>query len=365
MTNDTLPDVEYRLHPFFRIRFGAAILCDLPLEGVTIELPDARYVSLIESFDRPRRPAFLAAVATAALGVELDEAQRIIRHLAHSGLLVRAAQPQPLLPAIRHWIDRGWLDGLFLHLRSRNLPFDDDRSSDPERFCDDVLADVLAREGAPEIWKSFPDRPSVALPLPNALPTDRTLEQVLLARRSNRPWTRGQVTAAELSTILHHANIEGRRLRVEAERDLDRRPGTLLNSSFSAIETYLFAFDVEFVVPGIYHYGMKDHQLSCVREGLLREQLAKMCIGQERAGGAACALVMTAIWDRYMYRYRHARAYRTLLINLAELAQKYIVLATTFGFSTFLTPALEDTYADELLNVDGYREAPLYVVAFG
>jgi hypothetical protein len=90
-----------------------------------------------------------------------------------------------------------------------------------------------------------------------------------------------------------------------------------------------------------------------------------MCAGQQRPGGAACAFAISAVFERYMFRYRHARAYRTLLVNVSELAQKYIMLATNFGLSTFMTPLFFDEVASELLGVDEYEEAVLELVAVG
>lgn len=165
--------------------------------------------------------------------------------------------------------------------------------------------------------------------------------------------------------MLLNANRETVRLRKEAEATYESNSGVLLNSAFSALETYFFAFSVDGLEPGLYHYDPRGHRAVLLRRGDLTDEVVTMCIGQDRPRGAACAFVITAVWERYMFRYRHPRAYRTLLINVAELAHKYILLATALDLSTFLTPALRDEFADQLLGVDGLKEAPLYVVAIG
>src|SRR5262249_1963267 len=143
---------------------------------------------------------------------------------------------------------------------------------------------------------------------------------------------------AQLSTLLHHANIETLRLRLETVAKMTEQPEVAFNSAFSALETYVVAHDVENVAQGLYHYYPRNHRLVCVRAGQLRDEVTEMCIGQARAGNGAITLLITAVWERYTFRYRHGRAYRTLLINVSELAQKYLVLATALRFSTFLTP---------------------------
>jgi len=122
---------------------------------------------------------------------------------------------------------------------------------------------------------------------------------------------------------------------------------------------------VDGVEPGIYHYDIQMHQLRLIMSGDFRDKYVQMCIGQSRPHSSSCAFILTADWQRFMYRYRHPRAYRTLLINTAELAHKYVLLATAFKLGTFLTPAFRDEIAEGLLGVDGLVEAPLYTVAVG
>lgn len=143
------------------------------------------------------------------------------------------------------------------------------------------------------------------------------------------------------------------------------RPATLLHSAFCATETYVFAFDVAGLNPGLYHYDPREAGLTELRTGLLRGEIAAICVGQERPSQAACVFAITAVFDRYMYRYRHNRAYRSLLINVGELGQKYILTSTAFGLSTFLTPLFEDELADAVLGIEPYAEALLEVVAVG
>ena len=66
-----------------------------------------------------------------------------------------------------------------------------------------------------------------------------------------------------------------------------------------------------------------------------------------------------------MARYKHERAYRNMLVNVAEFAHQYIFYSTALDYSTFLTPAIKDELASNLLNIDGFEEIPLYTVAIG
>jgi SagB-type dehydrogenase family enzyme len=271
----------------------------------------------------------------------------------------------PRVDAVQHWIDRGWLDAAILHLKSRDLSFIDDRVDDPESVKRAVLLDEVESNPPPAFWKNYPSSQKIFLPKPTDLPSDRLLPEVLLARRSLAPYRGGGLNAIELGNILHYASLETVRLRTAAEETLRTSPELLLASSFSAIEIYPIILDVEGIAPGLYHFDPRDGGLSLLKSGYFREEAAKVCIGQSRAGASGVTLVFTAVWERYMYRYRHARAYRNLLINVAQLAQKILVLATSYRLGTFMTPAIDDEYAEQFLNLQWQEEAPLYVVAAG
>lgn len=355
----------WTLNPLFRIRFGDPLQCDLFFPNRTVVLPSPDILKLLAALNKPMPRAAVVALATWALEVDTAAARRAVAELIRNDILVPDDRDFAAFAGARHWIERGWLDALMLHLASRDIPFEDDRSAEPDRSNSDQMRRIVADEGPPEFWADYPGRPRVELPPANGAYSVGSLGETLLRRRSNRPWRSGMISMTELSTILHRANAEARELRTAAEARYRDDGAVLLNSAFCATETYIVAFNVASLPAGLYHYDLRDHALVQLREGLFRQHVVEMCIGQSRPRDAACAFVITVRWARYMYRYRHPRAYRTLLINVGELAQKYILLSTAFNLSTFLTPALRDECADSLLGVDGHEEAALYVVAAG
>ena len=352
------------LNPFFRIHLGPPITCDLLLDGKSLVFHDPRYIELLSQLENIKIVEEITRKVKAVFCVGCQDADKIINELVHNRILVTNINDYNL-EGIQHWIKRGWLDALVLHLRSRNIDCLDDEAADSHAHNDSVMEELIASEGMPDVWKIYQNKARYPLGKGEPLPENQTLEEVLLRRRSFEPWKQKTLRLAQLSTILSYANKETLRLRIEIENEVARRPSVLLNSSFTALETYFFAFAVEGLPNGIYHYDMRSHAVSLLREGVFREEVARMCIGQRRPSTARCVFVVSAVFKRYMYRYRHPRAYRNLLINVSEFAHKYILIATAFGLSTFLTPALEDEYADTLLGVNGYEEAPLYVVAVG
>jgi nitroreductase len=79
------------------------------------------------------------------------------------------------------------------------------------------------------------------------------------------------------------------------------------------------------------------------------------------------SFLFTADFERYQWRYRHSRALRNILMDLASLAHRLILATTALEHDNFLSPAIADQEAEELLNIDHreFEEAALYVVSVG
>lgn len=353
-----------KLNPLLRIQFDEPVLCELLLENKTLELPDVRYVELLGQLGEPRSASEAARLASQTLGVTDEGGAAIIEDLRTNGVLVPASREHPLAPAIQHWIDRGWLEGLLLHLKTRNVEYLDDNQEAQQEIAAQ-MAEQIRQEGLPEFWKRYEGKPETALPAPGALPGGQSLQDVLLRRRSNEGASEASIPLDTLSTLLHHANIELVRLRSSAEQSVAADPTVLLRSAYSALETYVVVHAVEGLAPGIYHYDPKRHLLVQLKTGTFRQEVRTIAAGQPRAAQGAVTLMITAVWKRYMFRYRYPRAFRTLLTNVAELGQKYLLLATAFRFAMFFSPNLIFKDADALLGLNNYEEGTLYEISIG
>jgi SagB-type dehydrogenase family enzyme len=353
------------LAPFLQIRFEDPLCCELPLDGRRIELRDERYVELLGLLGESLPRAEVIRLVAATFALTDADANVIVDDLVREGILQEEGDRTSSDSAIAHWEARGWIDALRLHGLSRNIAFADDGAVDPGELHDRLFGDHIRRQPPPQFWKDSGNRPRISLSEGEVVPDARTFEEVLMSRRSNQPWTGEPLGLDRLSTIVRLANRETRRLRTLAEQEWRSRPGVLLKSAFAATETYLFVFDVAGLEPGLYHYDPLACALTQLRGGSLRHDVAVICAGQERPSQASCVFAITAVFERYMYRYRHERAYRSLLINVAELAQKYIMASTAFQLSTFLTPLFDDERAAAVLGLDPYEEALLEIVAVG
>lgn len=259
---------------------------------------------------------------------------------------------------IKYWKDHKWLTALIYHLESQNIACKDDGT---EKGEDKKLYEFYNKQ-VNRIWKKYETSKSKKLPTANFSCFDQiSLEEVLLRRNSFSPFRKKPILLDEVSNILAASNQDLYKIRSRLE-DSSR---ALYSSSFTALETYVFAFSISGIEPGLYHYDPKNHALDLLKIGDFRDQITELCIGQRRAASGGCLFLLTGNVSRYMDRYKHERAYRNLLVNVAEFAQQYIFYSTALEYSTFITPAIKDDYARDLVGLNDIIELPLYTVAIG
>jgi len=353
---------NFKLNPFMRILFGPPIICDLLLNNTRYEFSSPKYLQFLMGMTPAHQEKLLLNIAE-VFHCDSTTASSIFNDLSEKNIIVDT-ESNYKLDGVKHWVKRNWLDALIFHLRTRDLNYLDDHAENLPEHNAEVARELISVK-FPELYKKIEGIKNILLPSPSSIPDDQTLQDVLLRRRSFDPWRKKQMTLGELSTILALANKESLEIRENLKRNFNKDPTLFFRSSFVALETYFFVSNVDGLEPGLYFYNILSHTVTQIKQGVFKKELAKICIGQQRPAGAPVSFIITANFERYMMRYRHSRAYRNLLVNVSELAHKYILLATSLYLSTWLTPALKEHFACDFMELKPYEETPMYVVAAG
>ena len=169
----------------------------------------------------------------------------------------------------------------------------------------------------------------------------------------------------ELSNVLGGALKEARDIREFQIKNNKEAPEVLVKSIFIPFEVHLVVRDVEGLPNGIYRYNIRDHSLLLTQEGLFEKQIVSLGRGQIFLRTAAVAVFITAVFERYFFRYRHERAFRQLMLTCGELAHRVILASTQQGLKTFQSPGMQDQTVANLLQVNQWEEAPFYMLAIG
>lgn len=290
----------------------------------------------------------------AALHISAAHARLSVRILTAQSLLQRSDEPtdarDAAMAALSEWNPAA---GLF-HTSTKKVRF-------VGRSAARALAKRRARvRGMPAPVKRLRGAPTVALPRANYA---GEFPEVLLARRTWRRFGSGPVSLANLTTVL--ALTAGVQQWVPTE--FGRLP---LKTSPSGgarhpIELYVCANRVAGLRRGLYHYASDVNLLERIRAGDFTPRLRQWMPHSEYFAKAAVVVVLTAVLDRQVWRYPHARAYRAALAEAGHVCQTFCLTATWLGLAPFCLMGLDDAAIEEDLGLDGVSETVLYVAGAG
>jgi SagB-type dehydrogenase family enzyme len=209
----------------------------------------------------------------------------------------------------------------------------------------------------PEPYKIYPGNPRVILP---AFDPDRpmALDEILSERKSIRDYRPDPLTLGQLSYLLWASTGVQR-----AEQGFEFRT-TPSAGALYPIETYIVANEVRDLEPGVYHYGIRNHEVEQIRAGNLRQQIAAAALGQTMCAHAATLFIWTAVFARSKWKYGE-RAYRYIYLDAGHIAENLALAAVSLGLGTCQIGALFDDEVNKLLDVDGIKESVVYMSVVG
>jgi SagB-type dehydrogenase family enzyme len=204
---------------------------------------------------------------------------------------------------------------------------------------------------------------AVALPAPELGATP--FAELVAGRRSEREFAAQPLALAELAGILDAAY--GRTHQLLS----DSPPG--IGPQFRAVpsggglyplEIFAFAWHVDELEPGLYHFDPLRRVLEVVRLVDLRADVAAAMVYPDPATRCAVFLAVTAVFWRTRFKYG-LRGYRFALLEAGHVMQNVLLATTALGLASVPLAGFFDARLDELLGLDGVEESSLYAVAIG
>ncbi len=209
----------------------------------------------------------------------------------------------------------------------------------------------------PETYKSYAKAPKFKLDAPQkkgGLP----LWQAINRRRSMRNFKESPMTREVLSQLLWATQGV-----THQSSGFEFRAAPSAGALYP-VETYLVVHNVEKIEPGIYHYGVQDHELEQLQKGDFREAAALAALDQDMAYSASVVFIWTAVFQRSKWKYDQ-RAYRYVYLDAGHIAQNLALAAVSLNLGTCQIGALYDQEVNSLLGVDGEKESVLYMTVVG
>jgi len=217
----------------------------------------------------------------------------------------------------------------------------------------------------PKEWKeiqhkSYPRFPKMALS-ENILDLGN-LRSSLENRRSQREFDRlKKISFEELSTILHYsAGINPR----ERKREETVRRFYPSGGARYPLEIYLAVQRVDGMIPGIYHFNVKDNTLETLT--IEPEHMENILEGlfYPWSRQAAVALFTTAVWNRNFIKYKD-RGYRITLLEAGHLNHNFALTAAALGVGCCNSLGFHNQKINEVLDIENEDEDSLYMTLLG
>jgi SagB-type dehydrogenase family enzyme len=224
------------------------------------------------------------------------------------------------------------------------------------------LKSSLPKTPQPKIFKSIRGAKKIFLPK-NAVP-DSEFARVLMGRKTHRVFSREKLTLSDASKLLSLVwGVKGY-LRTRLFGKLAHKTSPSAGARHPG-EVYLMALRVKGLKPGLYHYHPGHHYLETISTNVTPKQAWRYCAYEHHARNAAALFLMTAVFQRTMWKYHKPRAYRVVLLDAGHLCQTFCLVATWLGLAPFCTAALKDTLIENDLGIDGIQESILYAAGVG
>lgn len=313
---------------------------------------DAGLAAVLAVFDRPRSPK-------EALSRLPPENRRVHRQriglLRRYGFLLPAEVARRKPSRIRAW--QGNVASALHHAAARDLRYISGRLEE-EKF---LRERVLSRP-RPALFKRYRKRARIDLPTTRFAGAD--LEMTLEKRRTVRHFSRQSVPFGDFAAVVGGTWGQTGYLAGSLFGPLMTKTSPSAGA-LHPIECYVLAWNVSSLKPGLYHYDVRANELRRLRRGPVRAAAMKAASGQTWVGRAAFLCIMTAVIGRSLWKYQDEVTYRTLFLDAGHLAQTFCLLATARGLGPFTTAAIQDSYIEKLIGLDGVKEFPIYLCGAG
>ncbi len=198
----------------------------------------------------------------------------------------------------------------------------------------------------------------ILLPMPSHKGTV-TVEEALKARRTKRSFKARSLTLKEFSQILWAA------YGVTA-----KAPGYHLKTAPSAgalypidIYTVVGKGGVDTLAPGVYHFRPENHSIKCIKEGDLRDSVAKDSLHQLWMAKAPVIMVITGEYSRSTAKYGQ-RGVMYTHIEAGHVGQNVFLQAEAIGLKAGIVGAFDNKQIIETIGIPSSHN-PLLIMPVG
>jgi SagB-type dehydrogenase family enzyme len=259
--------------------------------------------------------------------------------------------------SIKAWKQHNWQAAAEYHFSTYDYPFLDYRDgADGWQIADTRMKDYSAVEPDTDRLKTYPENfRRVELSLPSAGDVDNFARQCALGSEH-------QLSLKQLTIIagLSFAKIAEATMRWIGSPLIRRTSPS--GGSRHPTEGYLIARGIGGLEDGIYHVQSDPLCFVKLKEYSVREINKIFAHRNDNGLHPSAFIVLTSVFARNMYRYREARTYRTVHMDVGHILGTVELLSNQLNVQTMVEYEFDEHVLQNLLDIDGISEGVIAVI---
>jgi SagB-type dehydrogenase family enzyme len=202
-------------------------------------------------------------------------------------------------------------------------------------------------------YKSYPRFKHIYL---NDTLNNSELEKFLTQRKTRRKFSGRPISLGEISHLLYYSCGL-------SDRHNERRMYPSAGARYP-IETYICVKNALGVIPGLYHYNVKENTIEFLLEDKKLTALKKCLVKNILPKNTVAVIILAAMFNRNYTKYTE-RSYRYSLIECGHIGQNISLLSEKLGLGCCAIGGFIDDKINAYLDIEPSTEAVLYVFALG
>lgn len=307
----------------------------------------------------------LSQSAAEDLDISPEDASELVTLLHGESVLVEPEQNDRFFELVRGWSEMGWRDAADFHVASYGLPFlpDDDGGQTYRELFRDLLESPGVIGDQPEHYAPKATRRALALAierLPDGVSAQDVLESARPVNKFSGPAPDAAALMAGLVDACAAQRVVGGSLGEHQQRAYPS------GGSRHPFEAYLVSKGIDGIPQGTYWFDPLTHELHPRETVASDEEVNAACFGKGGVVSSRVCVVLTCRWLRHSWKYRYARSYRMLLLELGHMIQAINLSMRARGVDVYQCPSIHDSEWLRLLDLDDDgQEGPMYVLGLG
>lgn len=305
----------------------------------------------------------LTTDAAATLGMPVDDARALVTHLIENGVLAESGSAVAARRHIEAWGPYGWRDAADFHLATAGLRFIPDQVDglSYEEYFSRMVDDVesAGEQPAPTVPVDGP-----RLPSPGTRTADASLDKTLSRAMPINRFTGPPVTLAGFLPPLREAfGVQRTVGGLLGPHHLRSYPSGGARHPF---EAYVVSKGLTDLPEGVYYFDPITHELVIRSTPGDAIQIDTACFGKGGIVSADAVVVLTCRWLRHSWKYRYARSYRMLMLEVGHIVQAVHLAMRAHDVGIYHCPSIDDRLLRQILELDDdCAEGPVYALGLG